>query len=76
MPDKLGVEEILEKNPKVDPKILEELAKLHRHLHEEGFARSGYRLLPPYGGRRVVVGEPGTEDPRTKHVTRRMNSMR
>lgn len=71
MPETINLKGLLGKNRNVDPKTLEELVNLYKKLLKEGLPRGDYRLLPPNGGRRVVVGEPDAEDSRTKYLSRR-----
>ena len=55
---------ILKSNPQIDPNDLEEYRERLSKLRESGVRRSGYKLVPPYGGRRVLIQED-KDDART-----------
>jgi hypothetical protein len=70
MPESVNVEEIIKNNRSVDPAVLAEIMKLYKELLESGLPMRGYRLIPPYGGRRIIVGDADeNDDPRTKHLS-------
>lgn len=68
MPDYVDLEEILRLNPHLDREELERSRAALRKLREGGRRNAGYRLAPPFAGRRVSVNGGGREDPRTIHL--------
>jgi hypothetical protein len=64
MPEKPDLEELLAANPHVDPEELERAREILRKLRASGVRGAGYRLAPPYSGRRVSVREDAENDPR------------
>lgn len=71
MPKKVNLAEILEKNPHIDSKRLDESMKLLEKLRNCGVSGRSYELVPPGGARRVQVVDGNTEDPRTIHLKRK-----
>ncbi len=65
MPALLNREEILERNPQIDPEEMEEARRLRELIERQGGARKSYELQPPYGGspRPAAIGDD--PDPRT-----------
>ena len=59
------IEEILALNPHIDEKELEKAREILRKLRDRGLGRAGYTLAPPFGHRRIVVGEGDSIDSRT-----------
>ena len=55
MPGRIDYDELLARNPHIDPKQVEKANELYRGLRDMGVQRKGYDLAPPYGGRRVAA---------------------
>ncbi len=68
MPEKLVLEEILKKNPKIDRKKLQEALDLAEKLRRLGLCRRGYRLATPFNRKQVRV--PDEFDSRTVKLYR------
>ncbi len=64
MADRFTLEEVLDRNPRIDREKLEESMAVLRHLREDGLARKGYDLVPPHGGRRVSAQDDARSEPR------------
>lgn len=70
MPKRIDLDEIVEKNPHVDPEKLRESMELLEELRNRGVYERGYQLVPPFSGRRIQVIDNSAEDPRTVHLKR------
>lgn len=57
-------DEILARNPQVDPDRLEQTRKVLRELRAMGMPRKGYDLALPYGGRRAIPQDDARIAPR------------
>lgn len=64
------IEEILALNPHIDEEKLEKAREILRKLRESRTGRAGYNLAPPFGHRRIFVGEGDSVDSRTIHLGR------
>ena len=64
MPKHIDLEELLARNPQIDPKRLDEARELHRRLRERGVRRKGYDLAHPFGVPRVAVRDDRPSEPR------------
>lgn len=71
MNKRLNLDEILRKNPQIDRNELDEAREMLRRLQEQGAHRKDYDLVPPFGGRRVVVQDDAHIDSRSLGVRRR-----
>jgi len=66
-----SLKKIIKNNPRVDAKQLAEGIKLLEELRNAGLQRRGYKLLPPYSGKRVHRVDrvdSSFEDSRTVHL--------
>lgn len=63
MAGQFDLDDILARNPHIDPGQVEEAKALLRHLKEAGVQRKGYTIGPQFGRRARVKGE-GRTDPR------------
>jgi hypothetical protein len=70
MPEEVDLEELLASNPHVDPDELEKAREMLRKLRRSGVRGPGYRLAPPFSGRRVSVREDAENDSRRIHLRR------
>ena len=64
MPKQADLNEVLARNPHIDPGRLERAGDLLRRLREMGIRRKEYELAPPFGGRRVAVQDGTHLEPR------------
>lgn len=64
MTERLTLEQILRKNPRVDREDLDEAREMLARLREHGAHRKEYDLVSPFGGRRVTVLDDVCADPR------------
>lgn len=74
VPERTDMDEILKLNPHLTPDDLESARALLQKLRRHGSVGPGYRLAPPFGGRRVSVGDNG-DDPRTIHLRQRPHNL-
>ena len=65
MRKKTEISEILKANPHISPESLEEARKALHRLRARGVGGRGYRLVPPFAGRRVSNRGDADKDPRT-----------
>ena len=56
MPKPIDLDAVLKKQPQIDPEELKAIRELSERLGTT--ARREYRLVPPFGGRRVRVIDP------------------
>ena len=56
MPKPIDLDAVLKKQPQIDPEELKAIRELSERLRT--IARREYRLVPPFGGRRVRVIDP------------------
>lgn len=71
MSERFDLEEILARNPQIDPEKLEEAREMLRRLRERGVRRKGYDLATPFGGHRASVqDDTGANDPRLVRLRR------
>lgn len=64
MPERFNEEDLLRRNPRVDPDLLAEGRDLLRRLREQGLRRKEYDLVPPFGGHRVSIQDDAPVEPR------------
>lgn len=62
MEKNIDTKKIIETNPKVDRKLLQEARRTIKELRRLGIKPSGYNLAPPFA--RQVVGEVKNEESR------------
>ena len=65
MPHPLEIKRLIKKNAKVNPQKLTELLRLSAKLRRLGMRGPGYRLSPPYSGKRVHIVDEAESDSRT-----------
>lgn len=63
MPDRMSKEDILDRNPQVDPEQLEAAREMLRRLRERGVRGKRYEIVPPFGGRRASAQDDSHMDP-------------
>lgn len=61
----IDVDAILRANPHISAEDLADYREALRELRSRGLLGHGYRLVPPFGGRRVSVQGDAEEDSRT-----------
>jgi len=71
MSERMDVDEIIARNPAVDPCQLERGHDFLSKLRSSGIASRKYKLAPPLARRRASAGEGECTDPRTVHLGRR-----
>ena len=71
MARKLDLQEILKKNPHIDPKKLAEAGKLTGQLRKLRLSKRGYRIPSPVTRRRVTTEVSEEFDPRTVQLYQR-----
>lgn len=59
------IEKLAKKNPKVDIVQLLESLRMTTRMRRLGISGPGYRLVPPYSGRRVHIVDDTESDSRT-----------
>ncbi len=59
------IKKLAAKNPKVDVAQLLESLRMTAKMRRLGISGPGYRLVPPYSGRRVQIVDDTESDPRT-----------
>jgi len=64
-----AIKTIAKKNPKVDVAKLLESIRLTERIRRSGISGPGYRLAPPYTGRRAGIADTES-DPRTVKLQR------
>ena len=62
MPNKIGLTEILKKNPQIDSAKLKKSIDMLRELRGSSAIRGGYDLAPPFAGKRVSTSRESEED--------------
>ena len=70
MSDYVTAEDILRQNPQIDRNELEEMRETLRRLREQGARRKDYDLVPPFGGRRIIVVDDARAEPRPVRMKR------
>ena len=78
MSDYVTAEDILRQNPQIDRNELEEMRETLRRLRERTWAsavrdslrRKDYDLVPPFGGRRIIVVDDARAEPRPVRMKR------
>jgi hypothetical protein len=65
MVKRVDMDAILKANPHIRRKDLEDYRDALRELRSRGLLGHGYRLAPPFAGRRVSVEGDADQDPRT-----------
>jgi hypothetical protein len=72
MPKRIdAIKKLAKKNPRVDVDKLLESLRLTEKLRRTGIAGPGYRLAPPYSGRRIRISDDAESDPRTVRLQQR-----
>lgn len=70
MLEQMDQEEILSRNPQIDPVELERLQEAIRRLREQRVRRKEYELESPFRGRRPIVREDPSNDQRIVRLRR------
>jgi hypothetical protein len=70
MPSHFDLAEVLRANPQVSAEMLEEQMDELRELRKMSSGRAGYKLVPPFTGRKVTIGRDTDRDPRTVQLRR------
>ncbi len=66
-----AIKRLAAKNPKVDIAQLLESLRMTTRMRRVGISGPGYRLVPPYSGRRVHIVDDTESDPRTINLQHR-----
>jgi hypothetical protein len=66
---KITMEEIMDKNPNINPNKLKESMDLSDELRSHGISRRGYGLVPTFSGKKAKAVD-SKEDKRAMHLTR------